>query len=234
MIAGRTGPPAATKRTSAFAHAVVVWLRRKVPARMAHGDRGENSREIRNPILFGMARYKAALVQEWYYRAPEMSSNKLNGRLPRTYCPARAAGYFSRMTEQLTDPLPELERAVAERPDDAKALVALANHYWLIGAGYPLRRLARLHASSLRQPTSGLRSLAGAQPKSLATRARRLRGHPPDSPRVLSVRRSHQSRLSANGPSAARHRRVFPRETGLTRGTLRRFAPLQLQIYAGR
>ena len=34
-----------------------------------------------------------------------------------------------------TDPLPELERAVAERPDDAKALVALANHYWLIGTG---------------------------------------------------------------------------------------------------
>src|SRR6476619_5289415 len=39
------------------------------------------------------------------------------------------------MTEQLTDPLPELERAVTERPDDARALVALANHYWLIGAG---------------------------------------------------------------------------------------------------
>jgi hypothetical protein len=38
-------------------------------------------------------------------------------------------------SEGLTDPLPELERAVAERPDDAKALVALANHYWLIGAG---------------------------------------------------------------------------------------------------
>jgi hypothetical protein len=37
--------------------------------------------------------------------------------------------------EELTDPLPELERAVAERPEDAKALVALANHYWLIGAG---------------------------------------------------------------------------------------------------
>jgi hypothetical protein len=35
----------------------------------------------------------------------------------------------------LVDPLPDLERAVAERPDDAKALVALANHYWLIGAG---------------------------------------------------------------------------------------------------
>ena len=33
------------------------------------------------------------------------------------------------------DPLPALERAVQERPDDAKALVALANHYWLIGTG---------------------------------------------------------------------------------------------------
>jgi hypothetical protein len=33
------------------------------------------------------------------------------------------------------DPLPGLERAVQERPDDAKALVALANHYWLIGTG---------------------------------------------------------------------------------------------------
>jgi len=38
-------------------------------------------------------------------------------------------------SEQLTDPLPALERAVAERPEDARALVALANHYWLIGAG---------------------------------------------------------------------------------------------------
>ena len=39
------------------------------------------------------------------------------------------------MTESLTDPLPDLERAVEERPEDAKAIVALANHYWLIGAG---------------------------------------------------------------------------------------------------
>jgi hypothetical protein len=46
-----------------------------------------------------------------------------------------AVPYLSRMTESLTDPLPELERAVRERPDDAKAIVALANHYWLIGAG---------------------------------------------------------------------------------------------------
>ena len=38
-------------------------------------------------------------------------------------------------SEDISDPLPDLERAVAERPDDAKAIVALANHYWLIGAG---------------------------------------------------------------------------------------------------
>ena len=41
----------------------------------------------------------------------------------------------SNTSEEVADPLPGLERAVAERPDDAKALVALANHYWLIGAG---------------------------------------------------------------------------------------------------
>ena len=39
------------------------------------------------------------------------------------------------MGAELTDPLPGLEQAVAERPNDAKALVALANHYWLIGTG---------------------------------------------------------------------------------------------------
>src|SRR6266581_1376725 len=41
----------------------------------------------------------------------------------------------SHPAEDLVDPLAALERAVAECPDDAKALVALANHYWLIGAG---------------------------------------------------------------------------------------------------
>ena len=43
--------------------------------------------------------------------------------------------HFTSASEELTDPLPGLERAVAERPEDAKALVALANHSWLIGAG---------------------------------------------------------------------------------------------------
>ncbi|MFL5487457.1 MAG: hypothetical protein ACJ8AJ_03140 [Gemmatimonadaceae bacterium] len=37
--------------------------------------------------------------------------------------------------DDVVDPLPMLQRGVAEHPDDAKALVALANHYWLIGAG---------------------------------------------------------------------------------------------------
>jgi len=41
----------------------------------------------------------------------------------------------SHPAEDLVDPLAALERAVSERPDDGKALVALANHYWLIGAG---------------------------------------------------------------------------------------------------
>src|SRR3982074_3114879 len=43
--------------------------------------------------------------------------------------------HASQVTEDPVDPLAALERAVAERPEDAKALVALANHYWLIGAG---------------------------------------------------------------------------------------------------
>lgn len=118
----------------------VVWLRRKVLLRMAHGDRGTNSREIRNPILFGKWRAYQGCARTRMVLLPagnvqQQLQQRLNGRLPPAYCPARVVGYFSRMTEQLTDPLPELERAVAERPDDARALVALANHYWLIGAG---------------------------------------------------------------------------------------------------
>lgn len=50
---------------------------KKSAARTAHGDRGENSREIRNPILFGMARLaKLRSCKEWYYRQSQLSSNK--------------------------------------------------------------------------------------------------------------------------------------------------------------
>lgn len=37
--------------------------------------------------------------------------------------------------DDLKDPQPELERNVRENPNDARALVALANHYWLTGHG---------------------------------------------------------------------------------------------------
>ena len=37
--------------------------------------------------------------------------------------------------DQVTDPQPDLERNVRENPNDARALVALANHYWLAGYG---------------------------------------------------------------------------------------------------
>ncbi len=39
------------------------------------------------------------------------------------------------LLDENTDPTPELERAVAENPNDARALVALANQYWLAGSG---------------------------------------------------------------------------------------------------
>ncbi|MFL5528064.1 MAG: tetratricopeptide repeat protein [Gemmatimonadaceae bacterium] len=42
---------------------------------------------------------------------------------------------ISSSEDSLVDTVPALEREVEEHPDDAKALVALANHYWLIGAG---------------------------------------------------------------------------------------------------
>ena len=38
---------------------------KKRATRMAHAYRGYASRDYRNPILYGMARYWAALMQEW-------------------------------------------------------------------------------------------------------------------------------------------------------------------------
>jgi len=37
--------------------------------------------------------------------------------------------------DENVDPIANLERAVAENPNDARALVALANHLWLAGSG---------------------------------------------------------------------------------------------------
>jgi hypothetical protein len=55
----------------------VVWQKRKVLLRMAHGDRGTNSRGNPEPYsVWKVARLTwAALVLEWYYCPPEMSSN---------------------------------------------------------------------------------------------------------------------------------------------------------------
>ena len=54
---------------------------------------------------------------------------------PASRFPQMTDPHASQVNEEPVDPLPALERAVAERPEDAKTLVALANHYWLIGAG---------------------------------------------------------------------------------------------------
>jgi hypothetical protein len=37
--------------------------------------------------------------------------------------------------DETTDPIAGLEQAVAENPNDARSLVALANHLWLSGSG---------------------------------------------------------------------------------------------------
>src|ERR1700716_3926818 len=80
LIAGRTAAPAATKRTPGFAHAVVVWLRRKVLLEWLTGTADIIHAKSGTFILFGMARYQScararmvlstvAIVQqqlEWY------------------------------------------------------------------------------------------------------------------------------------------------------------------------
>lgn len=65
-------------------------------------------------ILFGGAPLSAALVQEWYTGVGQLSSNAM---------------------DDVSHSIVDLERAAAERPDDAAALVALANAYWLSGSG---------------------------------------------------------------------------------------------------
>lgn len=42
---------------------------------------------------------------------------------------------MSSILDEETDPIPGLEQAVAESPNDARKLVALANAYWLTGRG---------------------------------------------------------------------------------------------------
>src|SRR6202165_1863156 len=85
--------------------------------------------------------------------------------------------HASRAGEEPVDPLPSLERAVAERPEDAKALVALANHYWLIGAGPEVvgDLASRAIASDADNRAAGpLWALAESNPRERVTRWRQV------------------------------------------------------------
>jgi hypothetical protein len=62
---------------------------KKSAARMAHGDRGHNSREIRNLILFGMARYKSCARTRMVLSIAGIVQQQLNGTVQPMYCPAR-------------------------------------------------------------------------------------------------------------------------------------------------
>ena len=96
VVDDRTDETSGRDEKDVGVHSCNCGVAEKSATRMAHAYRGKNSREDRNPILYGMARYRPALVQEWYYGLSQLSSNKVNGRVPHTHCPALARRYFSR------------------------------------------------------------------------------------------------------------------------------------------
>jgi hypothetical protein len=71
-------------------------------------------------------RSQSAVRSSWLVRVPQSAVLLVMKALVSTP---------NQIEQEPVDPTPALERAVKERPDDAKALVALANHYWLLGAG---------------------------------------------------------------------------------------------------
>gem|GEM_PF-2289000 len=79
MIAGRTAAPAATKRTSGFAHAVVVWLRRKVLLEWLTGTAGITHAKSGTFILFGMARYKSCARARMVLSTAGIVQQQVNG-----------------------------------------------------------------------------------------------------------------------------------------------------------
>lgn len=80
VVDDRTDETSGRDEKDVGVHSCNCGVAEKSAARMAHAYRGENSREDRNPILYGMARYWAALVQEWYYPPLEMSSLLMSKR----------------------------------------------------------------------------------------------------------------------------------------------------------
>jgi hypothetical protein len=61
---------------------------KKSAARMAHGDRGHDSREIRNLILFGMARYRSCARARMVLSLAGIVQQQLNGTVLHSHCPA--------------------------------------------------------------------------------------------------------------------------------------------------
>src|SRR5882762_6350055 len=88
-MAGRTRPPAATKRTSAFTHAIVVWLRRKCCSNGSRAVRGELTQmpepySVWNGALLGCAGARMVLST-----AGIVQQCSLNGTAVSSKCPAQ-------------------------------------------------------------------------------------------------------------------------------------------------
>ena len=75
-MTGRTGPPAATKRTSAFAHEIVVWLRLVLLEWLTRFAVGIHAKIGTEFCMEWRAPTRLRLVQEWYYLKDCLSSNR--------------------------------------------------------------------------------------------------------------------------------------------------------------
>jgi len=92
---------------------------------------------------------------------------------PKRYLSQHNADFQRQFLNQFADPMPELERAVAENPNDAKALVALANQLWLSGSGpEPVSDLASRAIAADPDNRAGwhLWALAESDPRQRTTR----------------------------------------------------------------
>jgi len=74
-------------------------------------------------------------VQEWYTSPQKLSSATVIPVYFRHLPMHRDLPLTDPYSDADPNPIPELERAVAEAPEDATALVSLANAYWLTGRG---------------------------------------------------------------------------------------------------
>jgi hypothetical protein len=75
-------------------------------------------------------RYVAALIQEWYNPRRDLSSNRRRRTIFRNI---ESTLVLINLNE--AEHIATLEKGVADNPNDARAIVALANAYWLSGRG---------------------------------------------------------------------------------------------------